>query len=272
MRNPAHISILWFVAALAALVLLPQAGSSVLAQSNTALIPEGSYHSVFPEEEGKPVPVDSFLMDKLPVSNAEFLAFVQKQPRWRKSRVPAVFAGPDYLRHWSGDLDPGSHNAAAADRPATRVSWYAASSYCQKQGGRLPTLAEWEYTAMAMDFDAKEEWNNFGQKLIEWYSSVDTENPNPVGSSGIENRYGVKDMHGLVMEWVEDYRPPVADDLSMDCGTAGRLKGQGSQYNYARVIRTLTRMNFKPHTTTGMIGFRCAYDLPESATSKDSEI
>lgn len=274
MRNPTHILILWFGAALAAIVLLVQGGSPVLAQSQSGpvLIPEGSYHSVFPEEKGKPVPVDSFELDKLPVTNAEFLTFVQKKPRWQKSQVPAVFAGSDYLRHWSGDLKPGGHPAAAADRPATRVSWYAASAYCREQGGRLPTLAEWEYAAMAMDFDTSREWNEFGHKLINWYSSVDTENPLPVGSSGVENRYGVQDMHGLVMEWVEDYRPPVADDLSMDCGTAGRLKGQGSQYNYARVIRTLTRINFKPHTTTGMIGFRCAYDLSKTTTSKVSEI
>lgn len=271
MHNPTHILILWVGAALTALVLLTQAGSQALAQSQTgpALIPEGSYHSVFPEEQGKPVPVDSFLLDKLPVTNEEFLAFVQENPQWSKSGIPAVFAGPDYLRHWSEDFEPGSHPAAVPDRPATRVSWYAASAYCRDQGGRLPTLAEWEYAAMAMDFDTDNDWNQFGQKLVDWYSAVDTENPKAVGSTGIVNQFGVQDLHGLVMEWVEDYRPPVADEISIDCGTAGRLKGQGTQYNYARVIRTLTRMNFKPHTATGMIGFRCAY---ETSTTNIAEL
>ncbi len=271
MLKAAYISTYTLGAALAALSLILQAGSPVLAQSGRATIPGGSYHSVFPEEQGKPVAVDAFLMDRLPVTNAEFLAFVQEHSRWRKSKVPAVFAGSDYLRHWSGDLKPGDHSAAAPDRPATRVSWYAASAYCSEQGGRLPTLAEWEYTAMAMDFNTDKGWNDFGQKLVDWYSAVDTENPKAVGSTGIENQYGVQDLHGLVMEWVEDYRPPVANDLSIDCGTAGRLQGQGTQYNYARVIRTLTRMSFKPHTATGMIGFRCAYDLSETSTTEEQE-
>jgi formylglycine-generating enzyme required for sulfatase activity len=271
MPKAAHISTFTLGAALTALLLILQGGSPVLAQSGQVLVPGGSYHSVFPEEQGKPVPVDSFLMDRLPVTNAEFLAFVVEYPRWRKSEIPAIFAGSDYLRHWSGDLEPGNHPAAASDRPATRVSWYAASAYCSEQGGRLPTLAEWEYAAMAMDFDTDKGWNDFGQKLVDWYSAVNTENPKAVGSTGIENQYGVQDLHGLVMEWVEDYRPPVADDISIDCGTAGRLQGQGTQYNYARVIRTLTRMSFKPHTATVMIGFRCAYDLPESSMSDSKE-
>jgi len=225
-------------------------------------IPEGSYHSIFPEEEGEPVTVESFMLDVLPVTNEEYLKFLKENPKWRKSRIPQVFADPDYLRHWQSDLEPGSSVSSQADRPVTRISWFAGNAYCKAQGGRLPTLAEWEYAAMAMDFDSSQEWAELGSDLISWYSAVDASSPKPVGSSGIQNQYGVQDLHGLVLEWVEDFKPPVADNLSLDCGTAGRLQGDGSLYNYARMVRTLTRMSFKPQTTTAMIGFRCAYDEP----------
>ncbi|MEX0890220.1 MAG: hypothetical protein WDZ33_01650, partial [Balneolaceae bacterium] len=51
------------------------------------------------------------------------------------------------------------------------------------------------------------------------------------------------------------------DGLSFDCGTAGRLQGEGSEYRYASVVRTITRMSFEPETTTGTLGFRCVYDV-----------
>ncbi|MEX0994694.1 MAG: formylglycine-generating enzyme family protein [Balneolaceae bacterium] len=244
------------------MIMTSAAAEAQMNRADRVWIPEGSYHSVFPETKGEPVPVDSFMLEVFPVTNEQFLAFLENHPEWRKSQVPAVFAGPDYLRHWSSDLKPGSSPASQKDRPVTRVSWFAANAYCKAQNGRLPTLAEWEYAAMAMKMNSSQEWESFGSKLISWYSSVDASDPKPVGSTGIENRYGVQDLHGLVMEWVEDFRPPVADAISIDCGTAGRLEGDGTLYNYARVIRTLTRMSFKPQTSTGLIGFRCAYDTP----------
>lgn len=231
-------------------------------QVDRVWIPKGSYHSVFPEIKGEPVRVDSFLLDVVPVTNERFLEFLKDHPAWQKSSVPAIFAGPDYLRHWESDLKPGSSPATRKDRPVTRVSWFSANAYCKAQNGRLPTLAEWEYAAMKMELKTSQEWESLGAKLISWYSSVDAAHPKPVGTTGIKNQYGVQDMHGLVMEWVEDFSPPVADELSIDCGTAGRLQGEGSLYNYVRVIRTLTRMSFKPQTATSMLGFRCAYDSP----------
>ncbi len=142
---------------------------------------------------------------------------------------------------------------------------YAANAYCGWKGGRLPTLNEWEYAAQNMDYDSPEEANQFSLDLIGWYSAVDANQTKPVGSTGIENRQGVKDMFGLIMEWVEDFKPPIATDLSLDCGTVGRMQGNSSMYGYAMSIRYITRMSFKATSTTGMLGFRCAYDSPGSS-------
>ena len=223
-------------------------------------IPAGSFHSVLPEIVGEPVEVRSFFLDETAVTNQDFQKFLFENPQWTPSEIPALYAGKRYLQQWSNE--DGYGDEAKADVPVTRVSWYAANAYCGWKGGRLPTLNEWEYAAQLMDFNSPEEADRFSSELIGWYSAVDANQRKPVGSTGIENRVGVKDLFGLVMEWVEDFKPPVANDLSLDCGTVGRMQGSRSMYGYAMSIRYITRMSFKPTSTTGMLGFRCAYDLP----------
>lgn len=243
-----------------AVVIMTAAGLDAQTPKNSG-IPGGSYHSVLPEVEGEPVQVSPFRLDVTAVTNGMFLDFLKKNPRWRRSGIPAIYAGSNYLNHWKDDLVPGE--SVDPDEPVTRISWFAANAYCGWQGGRLPTLNEWEYAAQAMDFNSGAEADRFSRELIGWYSAVDAKNTEVVGSTGIENRYGVKDMFGLVMEWVEDFQPPVGEDISLDCGTVGRMKGDSTIYSYAMSIRYITRMSFSPTTTTGMLGFRCAYDTPK---------
>jgi formylglycine-generating enzyme required for sulfatase activity len=245
---------LFAAAALSALGVPPSESTEV------TQIPAGEFHSVLPENEGEPVPVESFYLDIYPVTNREFLEFVEENPKWRRSNIPGMFAQSSYLDQWTSDLELGEAPAAGPKHPVTRVSWFAASEYCKEQGGRLPTRAEWEYAAMQLEFDSPEKWKKLGRELISWYSVVDTQDPEPTGSTEYTTKQGVRDMHGLVIEWVEDFKPPVADSLSMDCGTLGRLQGGGAAYSQARAIRTITRMSMEPQTTTSTIGFRCAYD------------
>lgn len=237
------------------------AGSAVaLAQENTVRIPGGFFHSILPEVEGEPIEVKGFSMDAMAVTNADFLEFLKENEMWRRSNIPAIYTDSGYLKHWESDLNPGAN--AKPDQPVTRVSWFAANAYCQWAGGRLPTLNEWEYSAQLMDFESTEEMNDFATELMGWYSAVDAQNAQPIGSTGIENRYGVKDQFGLIMEWVEDFKPPVSNEISLDCGTVGRMQQLGNTYSYAASVRYITRMSFNPKTTTGMVGFRCAYDAP----------
>jgi formylglycine-generating enzyme len=223
------------------------------------VIPAGSYHSVLPEVIGEPVQVGAFRLDETAVTNGDFVEFVKQNPQWMKSNTPKIFAGNSYLSHFESDMS--LRDEKEMDEPVTRVSWYAANSYCGWKGGRLPTLHEWEYAAQAMEFTSAKDADRFSTELIGWYSAVDAVKTNKVGSTGIENRYGVKDMFGLVMEWVEDFKPPVGEDISLDCGTVGRMQGNNTIYSYAMSIRFITRMSFNPASTTGMLGFRCAYDM-----------
>ena len=237
------------------------------AQAARVPVPSGSFHSVMPEVKGEPVPVDSFYMDATAVTNEMFAAFTEQNDRWRPGNVPSVFASGSYLKHWKGPRP--DFERIGMNRPVTHVSWFAASAYCRWAGGRLPTLNEWEYSAQLMDFDSPEEAKRFTARLMSWYSSVDTKHSAAVGSTGIVTRHDVKDQFGLVMEWVQDFKPPVADGLSLDCGTVGRMQQLGNAYSYAASIRYITRMSYRPTTATATMGFRCAYDMedkPETAS------
>lgn len=241
---------------------------AVQAQQSVAHIPGGEFHSVLPEVEGEPVSVNDFYLHRTAVTNAEFSEFLKENPRWTRSQIPAIFTRDGYLRHWESDLEPGPENPGEA--PVTRVSWFAANAYCGAAGGRLPTLNEWEYSAQLMDFDDPSEMNAFANDLMGWYSAVNTDNVNAVGSTGIENEFGVKDQFGLIMEWVEDFEPPVGSDISLDCGTVGRMQQLGSVYSYAASVRYITRMSFNAKTVTGMVGFRCAYNSPPQHKNKEA--
>lgn len=250
------------------LIVLCTAAVTVQAQPERIEIPSGQFHSVLPEVIGEPIQVKSFYLDETAVTNEDFSQFLIENRRWRPSNTPALYAAERYLNQWAEDLHYGDE--AMDKQPVTRVSWFAANAYCGWKGGRLPTLNEWEYAAQAMDFKSPEEASQFSLALIGWYSAVDANETKLVGSSGIENRYGVKDLFGLVMEWVEDFKPPVASDLSLDCGTVGRMQGSSTMYGYAMSIRYITRMSFKPTSTTGMLGFRCAYDSAQLKVEQDN--
>lgn len=240
--------------------------SSALAQAQ-ALIPSGSFHSVLPEIKGEAVAVDSFYLDSTAVTNKQFAAFLDKNENWRPSLVASVFADKKYLNSW--ETGNTSNKSVRDEQPVTHISWFAASAYCKWADGRLPTLNEWEYSAQLMDFNSAKDASEFASRLIRWYSNVDSKNILDVGSTGVENQYGVKDQFGLIMEWVQDFKPPVAEDLSLDCGTVGRMQKMGNAYSYAASIRYITRMSFSPRSTTSTMGFRCAYDFETITAQKE---
>ena len=90
------------------------------------------------------------------------------------------------------------------------MTWNDAVAYCQwlsDQEGeeyRLPTEVEWEYACRA----ASAMRRSFGNDEHElprhaWVRSNSQLAPQPVGRK-LPNRFGLRDMHGNVMEWCED--------------------------------------------------------------------
>lgn len=224
-----------------------------------------SFTSVIESEPGtKPAVIAAYSMRTEPVTNADFLAFVDAHPQWRRDRVPSVFADGRYLSHWEGPLEPGDQ--ALPGQPVTRVSWFAAQAYCESEGARLPSWLEWERAASASATleDARKDpaWR---QQMLDWYAKPSRDALASVG--GEPNLFGVRDLHGLVWEWVDDFGAMMVTSDSRDQNDPDRLKFCGAaamslrdRDNYALLMRIAMLSSLQAVDTTNNLGFRCARD------------
>jgi sulfatase modifying factor 1 len=219
------------------------------------------------------VPVGAFLLDEFPVTNADFLLFVRANPQWRRSQVSGLFADATYLSNWANDLEPG--RLAPADSPVVHVSWFAARAYARWVGGRLPTMAEWERAASA-GYRCSDGRNDpeLNRDLFAWFAQPAPE-VLPSVASAKANFYGVRGLHCLVWEWVEDFNSVI--DPAGDAGPGGNLycaagasdvKDTG---DYATFMRMALRSSLKANNTTGSLGFRCARDTGTAPGGKAPE-
>lgn len=216
------------------------------------------------EKLQKPVKVNPFFMDAVPVTNGEFLKFVKANPEWQRSKVKRIFAGISYLRHWKSDLEPGPD--VNPNSPVTNVSWFAAKAYAEWKGKRLPSISEWEYVAAA-GLKSSDGLKNkkLNQKILEWYLLPKPERP-AVVASGKPDNWGVYDMHGLVFEWVDDFNSIIASGISGDDAQSDFFCGSGvvnssDPANYAAFLRFAFRNGLKASYTVHDLGFRCAKDV-----------
>ena len=231
-----------------------------------ALVPEGIYQPLIrTKTDAAKVPVKAFYLDVTPVSNGDFLKFVRANPRWLRSNVKRLFADESYLKNWAGDLELGSNAPAGA--PVVYVPWFAAKAYAQWQGKRLPTMAEWEYAASASA--TRPDGQNdpaFKSEVLRWYAESTATEFLPV-SGGTANLYGVRNLHGLVWEWVSDFNSAMVSNDSRDAGVDGRLFcGAGAQNtqdvdDYPAFMRYAFRSSLHADYCIHNLGFRCAKNL-----------
>jgi sulfatase modifying factor 1 len=230
------------------------------------LIPAGNYAPLLrTTKDAAQVAVAAFLLDEHAVTNAEFLAFVTAHPKWRRSEVSALFADSSYLDHWAGDLDPGA--AAPPGAPVVRVSWFAARAYARWAGKRLPSTAEWELAAAAGY--TRPDGRNDEALQRDLYAWLARPVPAVLADAGAArpNLHGVRGLHGLVWEWVDDFNTAMVTGESrgdtglerdLFCG-AGAV-GSKDTSDYAAFMRSALRSSLKANNTTTSLGFRCARD------------
>jgi formylglycine-generating enzyme required for sulfatase activity len=230
-----------------------------------AAIPAGHFESVLPASgDTKRVEVEAFRLDQTPVTNAQFARFLRSQPEWQRDRVARLFADEQYLQHWPTASQPSPTDA---NKPVVHVSWFAASAYCESLGQRLPTWHEWEYAAAASatQRDARDnpEWR---QQILNWYSQSGRGVLADVGQTP-PNVYGVRDLHGLVWEWIEDLPAMLVANDSREQGDPNDIRfcGAGAatmeqKENYAMLMRIAMLSSMKANYTSATMGFRCATD------------
>ena len=256
--NRAHI---WLVAFL----LAAWGFAASAAPAAGARISGGQFDPVLPPAPNvKTTVVAPYRLDVALVSNADFAAFVRKHPEWRRDRVAGLFADEGYLRHWASDAGPAP---AIARQPVTQVSWFAASAYCEARGARLPRWYEWEFAAAASATqpDARDDpvWR---QDILDWYSKSARGGLPEVGASPA-NYFGIRDLHGVVWEWVEDAGAMLVSDDSREQGDPNRNRFCGSgalsleqKENYAMMMRIAMLSSMKASYSSNSMGFRCASD------------
>lgn len=240
--------------------------ASVALAADYVPVPGGSFTSVLPQgpvaNAASAVEMAPFSMRATPVTVDEFARFLTAHPEWKRGAAPGIFAEQGYLRDWAGAADPG---ALRRDAPVTNVSWFAARAYCESEGGRLPTWLEWEYAAAAditrRDARADPAWR---RQILSWYESPAGAQPGAVG--GAANAYGVRDLHGLVWEWVDDYNALFIAGDSRTQGDPDLLKfcGAGAlniidRDSYAVLMRIALLSSLNAPDTTGSLGFRCVH-------------
>ena len=152
------------------------------------------------------VKVDGFFIDRTPVTNRQFKAFVdaggyQKREYWTEPFVkdgrPLTWSeAMDLFRDGLGRPGPstwesGAYRDGEDDKPVSGVSWYEAAAYANYAGKALPTVYHWYAASGAFSpFSEIVSFSNFGGQ-----STVKG------GVSGGLGPFGTYDMAGNVKEW-----------------------------------------------------------------------
>jgi len=243
----------------------PSLGSS----KAMALIPEGTFEmgsSNGPDDE-KPVHkvfVKSFLIDVLPVTNAEFSEFLNSQGL-KNQRGESFYDFDDndariHMRNLKWEADDGF-----ATHPVNEVSWTGARDYCFWLKKRLPTEAEWEKAARGTD-GRKYPWGNSSpnQKRAFYGAAFNSSAPVDAFPDGA-SPYGILDMAGNQWEWVSSayWSYPYRSDDGRETQNSGPVRstrGGGHDSSEEEITTTQRGRNLSRNPKAGHhnIGFRCA--------------
>ena len=268
-----------FLILLVVVGLAAQSQRSFASTANMALIPGATFEmgtdekeipalqsmfkisraELFAEEAPRhKITIGSFYLDRTEVTNAQFKSFVDRSSEWRKDKIAAAYHNGKYLQHWNANSFP----AGQENHPVTFVSWYAAVAFCQDQGKRLPTEAEWEYAARGGLSGKQFPWGDeMPDKTRANYSATGLNAPTTVANY-LANGYGLHDMAGNVWEFLADewQRYPAAATATTDyLKVTSRRALRGGSFGGSPVnLRVTYRDSHSPENAVGHVGFRCA--------------
>ncbi len=235
------------------------------------------------EKPAHQVFVQDFAIDRVPVSNREYLEFIRDggytdfrwwfaegwdcihREAWQAPLYWELDGGEWLIRDFSG-LHKVEDKAA---EPVTHVSFYEASAFAKWAGKRLPAEAEWEKAARVPpgqtnrlsfpwgdDSPAVSRGNLFENEL--W--GVAPQGSFPEGQSA----HGCYQMIGDVWEWTSsDYVPypgfkPEFDEYNDKWFVGQKVLRGGSYATPQYHIRSTYRNFFHPNERWMISGFRCA--------------
>jgi serine/threonine-protein kinase len=202
------------------------------AVAGMVLVPAGSF---FYGPDGQEVFLDTFYIDRSPVTNAEYARFVRE----------TAYRPPRYAD------DPRLNQA---DQPVTGVSYSDAVQFARWAGKELPTEQQWEKAARGSD-GRTYPWGNDPPGASDACFGQDPETgaPRPVGSWARNvSPFGVQDMCGNVWEWTSSRYKKDSEFHSV----------RGGSYNdSAEYLHVYYRLEAHPKDKCEAIGFRCAKNV-----------
>lgn len=140
------------------------------------------------EGPGHWVSLSSYFIDTYEVSNEKYAQFMDA-------------TGHPAPAYWD---DPRLNGAT---QPVVGVNWYDAKAFCEWEGKRLPTEAEWEHAARGPD-GYRYPWGNaFDPRHVNYGKQRDATMSVDSLSGGV-SPYGLHHMAGNVFEWVNDWYDP----------------------------------------------------------------
>ncbi|HEY8075424.1 MAG TPA: SUMF1/EgtB/PvdO family nonheme iron enzyme [Labilithrix sp.] len=217
----------------------------------------GGAFAMGPSRTAREVHLDSFYLDRTPVTNEQFEVFVRVT-----GYRPDDEGASRFLHHWRNGKPPRGEEK----HPVVYVSWLDARAYAAWAGKRLPTEAEWEKAARGAD-GRKYPWGraepgpqhaSFGRR---------DGGTSPVGAfPDGASPYGILDLAGNVWEWCEDVlddsfyeRGPTHNPRNVRQTKKSQLVMRGGSWMYdASSLRVWSRVGFEAHYRFAGGGFRCA--------------
>ncbi len=224
--------------------------------------------------EGEEVFVDDFLISRYPVTNLEYLEFLnelatrsdeaaaQHVPRLQRGGISAD--EPCWSRDESGLYvlpEDVVEIPWHPQMPVTCISWEDAQAYCQwltqrsRRTCRLPSETEWEKAARGVDGRIFPWGDHFDPNYCKMRDSRAGEpEPEPVGAYPVDDSaYGVRDMAGGVSEWCQDWHDEMPQLRVL----------RGGAWAFGEIhCRVASRAGDQPRSTGPFYGFRVAIELP----------
>lgn len=209
----------------------------------------------YPDVSGNTVKIDSFLIDRYPVTNAQYFEFLVAS-----GYIPADTTR--YLRNW----ESGTFRQGQDKYPVVYVSYEDMQAYAKWAGKRLPTQAEWQLAAQGTD---KRLWP-WGNEFHGTYCNNSFDRPTPVDAfSKGQSPYGVMDMVGNVWQTTNDlyfngsYYFTIIRGGSFYHPTSSWWYIQGGPQQLDKTqIMLLVSQGFDRGPT---VGFRCVKDVDQKS-------
>jgi gamma-glutamyl hercynylcysteine S-oxide synthase len=234
-----------------------------------------AYDNELPRHE---VVLDAFEIDRLPVTNGDYLQFVEdggyrRSELWRPEGWEwRETEGVDRPLYWTADGGIRSFERVEAldpSLPVMHVSWYEADAYARWRGVRLPTEAEWEKAASWDGAKRRYPWGAEPPSTV--HANLDQLAFGPARAGAYPEGAapcGALGMVGDGWEWTASdfggypgFRAfPYREYSEVFFGGNYRVLRGGSWATRARVARTSFRNWDFPQRRQIFAGFRCARD------------